>query len=58
MLGAVSWKKNIKNCFKKAGFEQSCTVGEQHLKEVEEQPALKIDKTPKKWMNYQRKTEY
>ena len=32
-------EKIIKKCFKKAGFKQSCTVGEEHLKEIEEQLA-------------------
>lgn len=49
MLGDVSRKKTIKNCFKKAGFEQSCTVGEQ-LKETEEQPAEETDENSKEWI--------
>ena len=36
-------KKTIKNCFKKAEFEQSCTVREEHLKEIEEQLAEETD---------------
>lgn len=48
-------EKTIKNCFKKAGFEQSCTVGEQHLKETEEQPAEETDEYPKEWMTIREK---
>ena len=39
-------EKTIKNCFKKAEFEQSCTVGEQHLKETKELSAEETDENP------------
>ena len=49
MLGPVT-EKTIKNCFKKAGFEQSCAVGEKHQKKIEEQPAQETAENLKEWV--------
>ena len=43
--------EKIKNCFKKAGFEKSCTVVEQQLKETEEQPDEETNENAKEWMS-------
>ena len=43
-------EKVIKNCFKKTGFEQSCTVREEHLKEIEEQATEETDENLKEWV--------
>ena len=42
--------EKTKNCFKKAGFKQSCTIGEELLKEIEKQVAKETDENPKEWM--------
>ena len=49
MLGAVM-EKTIKNCFKKAGFEQSCSVWEKYLNEIKEQPAEETYENLEEWM--------